>query len=944
MSVHPVALVGRERELQLLRAAAAAARQETRVALVVGEAGVGKTRLAHEVRSALGAEWIRPTSHGVDLAGGEIPWGGVTELVRGLVRELGAPEVRRVLGREAATLGALVPSLEAGRDTVDRAAVTGSVLTLLDGIGRPVCWLLDDAQWLDATTVDTVRYLARASSSPLLLLLTVRTSAEHRSDLPPSLAELGRAGDLVTLAPLGRPDVRRQVGLLDDTLAPEEVERICVASDGLPFFVEALVSGRGAPDDSLQSVLRSTLGALSPGAKRLLGAAAVGDGLLLPLHLRRVVGQRDFEAALAEVRAAGVLVPDPESGMLRFRHALLREEVEGRLLADERRELHAGWAAALEQALADDPQETVLVVERGRHLHALGGPEAVAAVRAAAEAADHLQDDQARCHWWSRVLELLPADADVVGRDLVLARLISALRAVGALDVVADVVDAELEGSTDWFRSLWLRIHGWNARRGMQMEFGSVVPVDEAASVVERLDAAPQDFRATQVRIGLADELVYDMPEMAEHLLTQALSETSAEDDPLVLAEGWSLLSWLDQLRGDAPAGVRTMRRGIESLAGRPEAVRDLRCFLAGRLMDAGDVDAAIAQIEENLAVLRDGGLHPIRWTQQQLILAVAYVTAGRWPEAEERLAIAAQGVIGGDLETWWHFVSAWVAAQKGEVDAARGHLAQIPMPPAGTRPGARWSMEAMLRAFGRQGVAVAEGDVRGAVAGCRDFVAVMGSGDPAEDLLRTYLPPLRLAGRHESDPDVRSLAMDALALAERWESAPTRTLSAICAEVAALVRRLDDRDDAETWAWVADRWTSLTSPWDTAFVRVFEAECLARDGDVGRAREVLQAARLAAEALGARPLVRRVDVTARQVGVLLPTPRRTGDGVLTAREREVLALVAEGRTNGQIAAELVMSPKTVSVHVSHVIAKLGVTNRTEAAALSVREGMLDRE
>jgi DNA-binding NarL/FixJ family response regulator len=65
---------------------------------------------------------------------------------------------------------------------------------------------------------------------------------------------------------------------------------------------------------------------------------------------------------------------------------------------------------------------------------------------------------------------------------------------------------------------------------------------------------------------------------------------------------------------------------------------------------------------------------------------------------------------------------------------------------------------------------------------------------------------------------------------------------------------------------------------------------------------------------------------------------------VLTAREREVLALVAEGRTNGQIAAELVMSPKTVSVHVSHVIAKLGVTNRTEAAALSLREGMLDRE
>ena len=67
-----------------------------------------------------------------------------------------------------------------------------------------------------------------------------------------------------------------------------------------------------------------------------------------------------------------------------------------------------------------------------------------------------------------------------------------------------------------------------------------------------------------------------------------------------------------------------------------------------------------------------------------------------------------------------------------------------------------------------------------------------------------------------------------------------------------------------------------------------------------------------------------------------------SGDGAhgLTAREREVLVLVADGRTNEQIAVELFMSPKTASVHVSRIISKLGVANRTEAAAYAHRQGL----
>ena len=90
---------------------------------------------------------------------------------------------------------------------------------------------------------------------------------------------------------------------------------------------------------------------------------------------------------------------------------------------------------------------------------------------------------------------------------------------------------------------------------------------------------------------------------------------------------------------------------------------------------------------------------------------------------------------------------------------------------------------------------------------------------------------------------------------------------------------------------------------------------------------------------LEAAPLLARADALAERWAIG-PRERRT-DGVLTEREVEVLRLVAEGMTNGQIGVKLFMSPKTASVHVSHILAKLGAANRTEAAATARRQGLL---
>ena len=113
-------------------------------------------------------------------------------------------------------------------------------------------------------------------------------------------------------------------------------------------------------------------------------------------------------------------------------------------------------------------------------------------------------------------------------------------------------------------------------------------------------------------------------------------------------------------------------------------------------------------------------------------------------------------------------------------------------------------------------------------------------------------------------------------------------------------------------------------------FVRL--AEVLVSAGDRG-ADDVLRQAREAAVLLGATPLVSAVDAL---------VPRHTAGGALTTREEEVLALVADGRSNGEIGGELFISTKTASVHVSNILAKLGVSTRTEAAAVALREMQLD--
>ena len=161
---------------------------------------------------------------------------------------------------------------------------------------------------------------------------------------------------------------------------------------------------------------------------------------------------------------------------------------------------------------------------------------------------------------------------------------------------------------------------------------------------------------------------------------------------------------------------------------------------------------------------------------------------------------------------------------------------------------------------------------------------------------------------------------------------------------------RLEGRSDPRWWQEAAERWERLELPYRTAYARFRGAEALLAAGTPRAGVEpVLRAAHRATVALGAGPLRREIELLARRGRLRLEDPVATAAPApatqlaafgLTRRETEVLELVAAGHTNRQIGQELFITPKTAGLHVSRILAKLGVTGRGQAAAVAHRLGL----
>jgi predicted ATPase len=430
-------LVGREKELaRMVALLDDAASGRPVVALVGGDAGVGKTRLVAEVTElAAGRGFTVLSGHCAEL-GDSVPYLPLADALRGATWAPGAtPGMLEALSARP-VLGRLLPEAGTGQPAdgegagMARQQMFGAVLGLLAELGaaRPVLLVLEDLHWADASTRDLITFLSRVLRTERVALIgTYRADDLHRRHpLRSVVAELQRLPSVtpVQLGPLDPAALAEHLAALAGkgkaSLDAAVLNSIVARAEGNAYYAEELLaaSADGPADGQalpagLAALLLSRVERLSDAAQRVLRAAAVtgrraDDELVRAASGLPVPG---YEDAVREAVAQQLLVPDGADGYV-FRHALLREALYADLLPGERTRLHGALAALLadEQRLAAIPGTAAELAHHCLASHDIPGAFS-ASVRAGEEAERLGAPAEAHRHYdqalalWERVSE-----------------------------------------------------------------------------------------------------------------------------------------------------------------------------------------------------------------------------------------------------------------------------------------------------------------------------------------------------------------------------------------------------------------------------------------------------------------------------------------------------------------------------------------------------------
>jgi DNA-binding NarL/FixJ family response regulator len=997
-------------------AAALAATADGRPGLVVvtGESGIGKSRLVAEaLNGAPTAGWRVLAGSCLDIGDGGLPYLPLAEILRTLVRTTPPDELESLAGISRTDLADVFPELGVPAATaapgttlpvgpgLNQARLFERVLQLIGRLAadRPTAIVVEDVQWIDRATRDLLTFLVRnLASERVLVVLTCRTEGLARGHpILAWLAELGRSQSTVRidLARLHRDDVVRQLArLAGRTPSPELADRIWRRSEGNPMFVEELfaTSGDGSGDEppgTLVEILLGRVAGLPPESRPVLAGLAVAGRPTDESLLAEVLGLTS-EALMAGLRPAierGLVIHDPIDGRHRFGHELLREVVEGELMAGERRGLHERFATVLSaQPDRAEPAPAGGPAELAHHWLAAGRTlEAYGASLAAGSAAEAVFAHVDAHRHYERAIELegrlvadeRPSADDVLGlrrrtadaADFAgdLGRAVELTReAITLVDRRADPMTAAfLHGRLGYV--LWASGHGDAALR-------------EHATAVDLVPPEPPTPVRARVLAGYAGALMGAARwAEARQAADEAAQVAVAVGAPGEEARARNVLGSVLVALGDLEGGVEQLRRArdLAERLGGPDALVVALHNLALHLLQADRFDEGLIEARMGLEVARRTGLERRFGMDLAALAGQILLRLGRWEEADattrEALAIDPAGSGSVYLET----VRARVTALQGDPAGALQRLAALEA--AGFDPDVAAELsaaraEAAILAGRPEMAADAVGDGLGAMAGLDDVlwtIPLLGLGmRAAADLAERATAIRSEAGLRTAGELARTLRD---ALASVGSRPVSRTAIAWQAEAAASETRLRSSPDPAAWHAVAAAWEAVPDAYRVAEARFREAEAiLVRDGTRGAAGPALRQAHSGALALGARVLSDAVEALAARARVALPPPAAVvepttsepdvespdatitpaggaavDDGKrlrevlgLSSREMEVLALVAAGLSNGEIAARLFITRKTAAVHVTHILDKLGVGNRVEAAVVAERAGL----
>lgn len=936
VAVHPYALrvlvgraglspemVGRSIELERLADLIGVGKVPT-VALVAGEAGIGKTRLVQE----LVARAPRGT---LVLAGQADPDTSTRPLALFLdALTAAAPPVddRDV---ERMQLEAAVRDVDAPAD--DRIAAAVQLVRHLAG-GSPALLIFEDLHWADAESLVIFERLAEPDGSTLLAVGTYRPDGLSRrhpaSELLPRL-ERRHAVTHLHLERLSAQDV----GILLNAVYGElpsfrTTTALHVRTGGNPFFLEELMaSSPGFPTCDTTSmplpwtvseVVRSQFDDLDHDVRRIV-AAASELGRRVPFDVLAAVTETSEDHLIPLLRVAvdsGLLV-ETEPDVFGFHHEIAREAIAGSLLGRERRRLHQTALDVLRAAGSVDHtamarhangagrfDEMVEEARLGAH-ESLARGSSYQALQLAEMALDEAEDnldllslatraayltgviDEA-AEYGDRWLTMARDCGDISDEANALALRMRLAYEASDLDGMATFTD-ELAAAVDRLPTDEERAQAMAALAQSYMLRDEVDPTIEWADKAHEL--ASRD-RLTSVRLAAQVEkgsvLLFDSRTNAEGkaLLRSTIDEAERCGDHMLAARAinnlvWHSLGWenadkvrllIDDMRRHAKAA------GWLTGSGHTEALAQLAAV-------EGDLDAAIGLLDDayfahHKQIFKAGRWRAVRRAGFALEAGNLEAAARYIAEAKPTTERTAAGVLGLDFH---------LAARRGDLAGARAVLPQVLAAIEAEGVGSPSQAHDLITAGLRAGMKASE--LR-----------------PLADLVGSY-------PRHRLPPeDAWRRLIDA-----QFTEAEGRIAEAAELYVAAA-------------AELGNAPTVIAGHRGTAHVRA--ARTLVALGRLDEARaQAADAEKDLARWRGWR--VDELRAVERRLGI---GTEPSGPGALTPREREVAALLAEGLTNSVVAERLYISPRTAAVHVSNILAKLGMSSRAEVAAWAASGGL----